>query len=242
MLLGEHLRALDFLWTRAFSADDFAREIEAQAKASFTAQLQAQLVELEGELRESVTDYFRAGRDLLPGLENEKPPQFPRAVLEEMLLVLEPPLEISHMVMDSFTRQVRILQLPVFAAFAVIAAAIGAAIGGFFSEALVALACGVSLFVVVLAVLLRRNTIASFGRHYAENRSSMLAALDAPVRAAIKEYYAGIVPTLDARAGELADEGQRHEPLLARLKQIEETFSRIAESLRTGLSRPEQPQ
>jgi hypothetical protein len=156
-----------------------------------------------------------------------------------MLLILEPPLEISRVVMESFTRQVRTLQLPVFAAVAVIAAAIGAAVGGFFSDALVALACWVSLFVVVLAVLLRRNTIATFGRHYAENRSGMLAALDAPVRASIKDYYEGIVPTLDARSGELADEGQRHEPLLARLKQIEETFSRIAEALRTGLAKNE---
>ena len=54
---------------------------------------------------------------------------------------------------------------------------------------------------------------------------------------AIAEYYAGIAPAIDARAEQLAGEGQRHDPLLARLAQIEETFARLENDLRTGLTR-----
>ena len=88
----------------------------------------------------------------------------------------------------------------------------------------------------MLAFLLRRNVIATFGRHFAENRAAMLAALEPQLRAASENFYGALVPALDARAEQLAGAGQRNEPLLARLQQIEETFSRLEADLRAGLT------
>ena len=238
-LLREHLGPLALLWKRSFASQDFAQEIEVQARASLEVQLHDQLAVLETDLEESATDYLRESNQTLPGADAAKPPEFPRASLEEKLVALEPPLGVAQVVLDAFTRGARLLRWPMFAAIVAVAVAVGAAVAGRFSGALFALAGAVVVSVLLLAFLLRRNVIAAFGRHFAENRAAMLAALEPPLRAAAVSFYAALVPALDARAEELAGEGQRYEPLLARLQQIEETFSRIEADLRAGFTRSE---
>lgn len=237
ILLREQLGPLDLLWKRSFAPHDFANEIEAQARASLAVQLRDHLVELETDLRESAEDYYRESRQVLPAGADAKPPEFPRENLQEALTALEPPLEISRLLVEAFTGGVRILQLPAFGALAAVAVAVGTAVAGQASVFLISLAAGSVVFVLLLAFLLRRNVISTLGRNFTENRASLVAVLEPPLREAIARYYEGIAPALEARAEQLAGEGQRHEPLLERLKQIEETFSRLEANLRTGLSR-----
>jgi hypothetical protein len=237
MFLREQLGLFDLLWKRSFKPHDFANEIEAQARASLAVQLRDHLVELEKDLRESAEDYYRESYKVIPAGADAKPPEFPRESIEEALTALEPPLEISRLMLQSFTGGVRTLQLPAFAAFTALAVAVGTALAGEPSVFLFSLATGSLVFVLLLAFLLRRNVIAALGRQFTENRASLVAVLEPPLREAIERYYAGIAPALEARAEQLAGEGQRHEPLLERLTQIEETFSRLETNLRTGLSR-----
>jgi len=239
-LLREHLGPLDLLWKRAFTPRDLAQEIEAQARASLTVQLHDQLAVLEADLQTNAAEYFRELREALPEAAAPKPPEFPRASLEESLVALVTPLEVSRVVQEAFSAGVRILQLPLFAAIGALAVALGAALAGRFSGVLLGLAGAVVVFVVLLAFLLRQNVVAAFGRYFTENRAALLGTLEPHLRTAIEHFYADIAPTLEQRAGQLADEGQRNEPLLAQLQQIEETFSRIEEDLRTGLSRAEE--
>lgn len=237
MLLREQLGPLDLLWKRSFAPHDFAREIEEQARASLAVQLRDHLVELEADLRGSAEDYYRESRKVMPASADAKPPEFPRESIEEALTALEPPLEISRLLLLAFNGSVRTLQLPVFGAFAAVAVAVGTAVAGEPSMFLASLAAGSVVFVLLLAVLLRRNVIATLGQNFTENRASLVAVLEPPLREAIARYYAAIAPALEARAEQLAGEGQRHEPLLERLAQIEETFTRLEANLRTGLSR-----
>ncbi|HSI12643.1 MAG TPA: hypothetical protein VK961_11395, partial [Chthoniobacter sp.] len=237
ILLREQLGPLDLLWKRSFTPHDLADEIEAQARASLAVQLRDHLVKLEADLRESAEDYYRESRSVLPVGADAKPPEFPRENLQEVLTALEPPLEISRLLLQAFTGGVRTLQLPTFGALAAVAIAVGTAVEGEPSVFLISLAAGSVVFVLLLAVLLRRNVVATLGRNFTENRASLVAVLEPPLREAIARYYAAIAPALETRAEQLAGEGQRHEPLLERLAQIEETFLRLEANLRTGLSR-----
>ncbi|MEP6669374.1 MAG: hypothetical protein ABJF10_09490 [Chthoniobacter sp.] len=239
-LLRAHIGPLDLLWKRAFSPEAVAQEIETQARASLAVQLHDQLAVLEADLQASAAEYFRESSAILPSAAAAKAPEFPRASLEEVLVALVPSLEVSRVVIGEFSSGVRTLQLPVFAAFGAVAVAAGAALGGHFSGILLALAGAVVVFVLLLAFLLRQNVVAAFGRHFTENRVALLATLDPHLRSAVEHFYEGMAPMLDVCAEQLAGEGQRNEPLLARLQQIEETFSRIEEGLRTGLSRGEE--
>lgn len=240
MMLREQLGPFDLLWKRSFAPRAFADEIEAQARASLAVQLRDHLVELEKDLRESAENYYRESRQVVPVAAETKPPEFPRESLEEALTALEPPLEVARLILRSFTSAVRILQLPAFGALAVLAVALGLAIAGEVSVFLISLAAGSVVFVLLLAFLLRRNVIATLGQNFTENRASLVAVLETPLREAIAHYYARIAPALEARAEQLAGEGQRHEPLLERLAQIEETFTRLEANLRSGLSREEE--
>ncbi|MDR3405923.1 MAG: hypothetical protein P4L99_25785 [Chthoniobacter sp.] len=239
-LLREHISPLALLWRRAFSPHDLAQEIEVQARASLTVQLHDQLAILEADLLASATEYFRELREVLPEAAAAKPPEFPRASLEEVLVALVPSLEVSRIVLDAFAGGVRALQLPMFAALGALAVALGAALAGQVSGFLLTLAGAAVAFVLILAFLLRQNVVSAFGHHFTENRATLLGTLDPHLRAAVEHFYVGVAPTLEDRAEQLADEGQRHEPLLAQLQQIEETFSRIEEDLRTGLSRAQE--
>jgi Spy/CpxP family protein refolding chaperone len=235
-LLREHLGPLDLLWKRQFSPRDFASEIEAQTRASLTIQLHDQLEVLEADLRESAMEYLREIHDALESPEAPAPPPFPRAAIEKELAAMDQPLEVGRVVLAAFSQGMRAVQMPVFAAIGVVTIAIGALVAGLSSPWLLGLAAMVVAFVLLLAFLLRRNVIAVFGRHFAQNRADLLTQLDPPLRSAVAQFYAALVPVLDARAETLAGEDQRHEPLLARLQQIEETFARLEEDLRTGLS------
>jgi hypothetical protein len=240
-LLRQYLGPVALLWKRRFAADDFAQEIEIQAHASFEVQLHDQLVALETDLRESATEYYRESREALPGVGPAPPPEFPRASLEEKLLAVGPPLEVSRVTLESFNRGVRALRWLRFAVIGVVIVMLGDLVTGRFSTVLAALAGAAIVFVLLLAFLLRRNVIAAFGRHFAENRTALVTALEPELRSAAANFYYTLVPMLDARAEQLAGAGRRDEPLLDQLHQIEETFSRIEADLRTGLARPGEP-
>jgi len=236
-LLRTQLRLVDLFWKRAAPPREFAQEIEAQVHASFTLQLHDQLIAIEGELQDSAAEQLR-GRDRARGKTGpSKMPEFPRAALEETLAALDIPLDAAGVVDEAFTAAVRLLQLPALAAAGALAVAAGAALAGRPSAILAGLAGGACIFAALLAYLLRRNVIAGFGRHFTANRGTLLAALEPALRSAAERFYAGFAPALEDRAGELDAERRHGEPLLAQLRQIEETFARLETDLRTGLAR-----
>jgi hypothetical protein len=129
------------------------------------------------------------------------------------------------------------LQLPALATVGAMAFAGGTVLAGRPPGILTGLAIGLVAFTLVLTLLVRRNIVASFGQAFTANRATLLAALEPALRSAVERFYAGFAPALEQRAGELDAERQRGEPLLARLQQIEDTFTRIEADLRTGLAR-----
>jgi hypothetical protein len=238
-LLEAQLPVTDLFWKRRISAQEFAHEVEVEVHASFSLELHDQLLTLETELKESAAEQIRGNAALAGNAEPPKMPDFPTAALEEKLAALDTPIDPAKVVGDGFTEAVRLIQMPAMAAVAAIAAALGVAIAGDPSNVLLGVAVGVGVFAVVVAKLLRRNIIAGFGRHFTANRTALLSALEPVLRRAAEDFYAGFVPALDARAAQLATERARGEPLIARLQQIEETFSRLDSDLHTGLDRPQ---
>jgi len=238
-LLRARLEPLDLLWKRSVPMEDFALEIETMARASFTVQLHDQLTALEAALQQSADEHLHEHRESASGAVPSHPPAFPHARLEEELAALETPLDLSRVVAGAFSNAADLLRLPALAAVGTVAVALGAVLAGHSSVFLAALAGAVVVFVLLLAFLLRQNVIAHFGRHFTANRAALLTALEPPLHSAAEGFYMALSPALEARAGQLVGERQQHEPLLARLRQIEETFSHIEAALRTGLARSE---
>jgi hypothetical protein len=243
-LLRSHLRLTDLLWKRSVPPQQFAHEVEAHVHGSFSLHLHDQLVALEEDLQESAREHLRGDSDAdapeTPAPENPelaKMPEFPRAAVEETLANLDAPLDAARVIDEAYTAAVRLLQLPALAAVGAVAIAAGAALAGQPSLEVAILAGAVCVFVVILGIILRRNIIATFGRHFIANRAIMLSAVEPALRSAGEKFFAGFDPAIEYRAGELAAERERCEPLLSRLQQIEETFSRMEADLRTGLSR-----
>ena len=237
-LLRDQLGPMDLLWKRVVSPEEFAEEIEIQTRASFTVQLHDQLLALEADLQQTAAEHFRSAGGSTPPVDPPKPPDFPRAALEETLAALDPAVDTARLVAEGYTDAVRMLQLPTLAALGVVGVVLGAVLGGVWPGELVVLAVALVVFAVVLTFFLRGNVIASFGRQFTANRAALLAGLEPALRSAAEQFYAQLAPALDTRAEELAGQLERQEPLHARLRQIEETFSRIETDIRTGLSRP----
>lgn len=238
MLLHDRIGMFALLGGRLPDVPALAHEIEEQARALLDLRLRDHLAALEADLRANVAEYLRDCRKVLGLTVEMKVPDFSHESLHAALTAIEPPLEIERLLRQTHANAIAVLRLPWFAALAAIAIAVGTAIAGQMSLFFIALASEAVLLVLVLAVLLRRNFIATLGRHFTENRASLVAVLDPPLRGAIAEYYAKVTPAIEARAEQLAGEGQRHEPLLARLAEIEETFARLEHDLRAGLTRP----
>ena len=242
-LLRSQLHLTDLLWKRAVTPQQFAHEVEAHVHGSFSLHLHDQLVALEADLRETAMEHLRgnanaAPKDSAPARPAPpKLPEFPRAAVEEALANLDAPLDAARVVDEAYTTAVRLLQLPALAAAGAVAVAIGAALAGQPSLPLTILAGAVVVFALVLGMLLRRNIIATFGRHFTANRSTMLSAVEPALRSAGEKFFAGFDPAIEDRASELSTERERGDPLLARLQQIEETFSRMESDLRAGLTR-----
>jgi hypothetical protein len=68
----------------------------------------------------------------------------------------------------------------------------------------------------------------------AELRAAVLGAIETPLRHVSGEFYAEVRRPLDGRLTAHAAGRHRHEPLLARIQQLEETFTRIARDLKSG--------
>ena len=241
MLLRDRVGMFALLGGRLRGVPDLAHEIEEQARASLGLQLRDHLAALEADLRANVAEYLQDSRKVLGAAAEVPAPEFSHESLHEVLTAMEPPLEIERLLRQTHAKAIAVLRLPWFAALAAIAIAFGTAIAGQASLFLLSLAGEAVLLVLLLAVLLRRNFIATLGRHFTENRASLVAVLDPPLRGVIAEYYAKVTPAIEARAEQLAGEGQRHEPLLARLAEIEETFARLEHDLRAGLTRAAVP-
>ncbi|HEY3897309.1 MAG TPA: hypothetical protein VGM54_01780 [Chthoniobacter sp.] len=238
-LLRTQLRLSDLFWKRAISPQQFAQEIEAHVHGSFSLHLHDQLVVLEEDLLETAMEHLRGSPGETPN-DSAKPaklPEFPRAAVEETLANLDAPLDAARVVDEAYTGAVQLLQLPALAAAGAAAMAIGAAVAGQPSPKLAILAGAVCVFAIVLGMLLRRNIIAAFGRHFTANRAIMLSAVEPALRSAGEKFFTGFDPAIESRAEELSAERARGEPLLSRLQQIEETFSRIESDLRAGLTR-----
>ena len=241
-LLRSQLRLTDLFWKRAMTPQQFAHEVESHVHGSFSLHLHDQLVALEADLQETAMEHLRGRtgetpQDSAPAQpDSAKLPEFPRAAVEETLANLDAPLDAARVVDEAYTTAVQLVQLPALAAAGAVAIAAGSALAGQPSLQLAILASAVCVFAIVLGMLLRRNIIASFGRHFTANRSIMLSAVEPALRSAGEKFFAGFDPAIESRAGELSAERERGEPLLSRLQQIEETFSRIESDLRAGLA------
>jgi hypothetical protein len=237
-LLRASLSRFDLLRTRAWPAADFAEELEILGRATFSERLRDQLTALEAELQQGAEEFLRAS-DEERGSAMPKRPGFFRAELEKEVEALDKPLDLARVIGVAVAEARRSLRLPLFAVVGAVAVAAGVAIAGRPSPFLAVLAAASLLFVGVLASLLRRNIVAGFGSYFTANRAALLQAMEPVLQAAAERFYTALAPAQQIDAQRLAREYQRHQPLLMRLRQIEETFTHIESDLRTGLARME---
>lgn len=235
-LLRGELLLLDLWRVRGAWRAGFAREVETQAKESLSGQIADALDSLEADLREAEDRHRRDCREIfgeeLPGAA----PPFPRTEIAEAAALAETPLELERMLTDHTARTALLLRPPIFAAIGALAIALGALPFLGFVAGTASLAGGVILFALLLALLLRDQVVAAFGAHFTANRGRLLTALETPLRRASRDFYAALARPLDGRLSAHSAERHRHEPLLARIGQLEQTFSRISASLRGSVA------
>ncbi len=240
-LLRAHLPLLELVRDRGAWRVGFARDMETQTRQSFEVQLAGALDGVEGDLREAETGHRQDCRESFGEEVPGDPPPFPRAKIAEAVARAETPLELEQMLPAATTRASRMLRLPVFGALGAVAVALGALpVLGLVAGA-VALAAGTLVFVWLLAVLLREQVVATFGAHFTTNRAALLTAIEAPLRGAGRDFYATLARPIEGRLSVHAAERHRHEPLLERIQQLEETFSRIDAPLRASVLPPPPP-
>lgn len=233
-LLHPHLLLTELARNRGGWRAEFAREMEAQACESFAACVTDTLALLQADLRQA---YAEHQHDCRATLGEELPgecPQFPPEKLAETIGRLSPPLDMERVLVEATTRASRLLRWPVLAAAGAGLLALGAlpfvgVVAGAFS-----LAAGAAVLALVLGLVLRQGVVASFGRDFTANRAAVIGAIETPLRRASEEFYAEVRRPLEGRLTAHAAERHRHEPLLARIQQLEETFTRIARELKSG--------
>ena len=229
-LLRSHLGFTGLLREPGAWPAAFASEIRTQARESLAVQTNDVLNALETDLQQAANEHLQASRKLLAGVA--KPPALHRSEVAAAIRDLDSPLDVGSVLSAELARATSFLRLPVLAALATVAVVLGAlpVVGLVPASAL--LAAGTAAFALLLAALLRRSIVATFGHRVTANRAALLTALDKPLREACARYYAALARPLDARIAEHAAERQRHEPLLIRVEQLQQTFVKIAEDLR----------
>lgn len=235
MLLRQQPVFTDFFRKGGTWQRDFARDFESEARESLATQVNGVLKVLETDLREGAAEYFRALPPTLREDASVSVPKFPRAEITQTVIWQEAPIETERVLAEACVRAGQFLRLPVLAAVGAAAVTLGVLPTGFWVGGSAALAVGATAFVLVLALLLRRNVIAVFGQHFAANRATLLAVLEPPLREAIDQFYADLAPPLTARGEALAVQLQDYEPLLARIQQLEATFTKITTDLQAGV-------
>ncbi len=231
-LLAPCLGVIELVRGRGTWAPAFAAEIETQARESLTVQTEDALDVLEGDLREGARDHRQASRKLLPG-DAELPP-FSRVAIADAIKRLDTPLDLERLLVEESARAALLLRLPVLAAMGAVAVLLGVLPVAGLVPGCAILAAETAAFAILLAYLLRRSIVASFGRHFTANRAALLTAIEVPLREASTRFYAALAAPLDARIEAHATERRGHEPLLTRVEQLQRTFGKISEDLRTG--------
>jgi hypothetical protein len=232
---GEFLLASDLRLLKVVKGDlswlpQLASEVETQSRESLNVQTEDAIDALESDLRHSAADHDEACRKLLPG--EAVRPLISRQEIADAVKKLDRPLDLTPLLAAEVTRAALLLRLPALAAAGAFAVVLGTLpIVGLVTGVAVVAVCS-AIFVIVLAMLLRRSIIAAFGHHLTANRAALLTATEAPLREASTRFYAALAQPLDARIASHGDERQRHEPLLTRVQQLEQTFARFAEDLR----------
>ncbi len=237
-LLREELPLIDLVCARGAWRPDLAREMETQAEQSLAGQMARTLDGIEADLRAADAAHRR---DCLETFGEELPgdsPPFPRVEIAEAVARSRTPLELDRMLAETTARAVRSLRLPVFAAIGAVAMALGALPVLGFVAGTFSLAGAVILFALLLALLLRDQVVAAFGAHFTARHAALLTAIETPLREASRQFYATLARPLAGRLSVHAAERHRHEPLLARIGQLEETFARIATALRNSATSP----
>lgn len=232
---GEFLLSSDLGLTGLVKGDlrwlpQLVSEIETQSRESLHVQTEDAIDTLESDLRHSAADHDEACRQFLPG-EAVRPP-ISRREIADAIKKLDRPLDLAPLLAGEVTRASLLLRLPALAAAGAFAVVLGALPVAGLVPGVAILAAASAIFVIVLAMLLRRSVVAAFGQHMTANRAALLTATEAPLREASTRFYAALAEPLDARIASHGDERQRHEPLLTRVQQLEQTFAKIAEDLR----------
>ncbi len=231
-LLGPHLGVAELLRGQGAWRPAFASEIETQARESLTVQTEDALDALEADLKQGATEHRQACRKFLPG--EPEPPPLSRAAIADAIQHLDAPLGLEPLLAGEAARASLLLRLPVLAAAGAVATVLGVLPGAGLVTGSALIAVGTTIFALLLAFLLRQSIVAAFGHHFTANRAALLTAMEAPLREASAQFYAALAHPLDARIEAHATERQRHEPLLTRVEQLQQTFAKIAEDLRAG--------
>jgi hypothetical protein len=239
-LLLPHLRLAGFVRENAAWQAEFVSEVETSARESLAAQTRGALTALETDLRLAAGEHHQAGREVLPG-----EPVVPAFSWDETYAAvsrLETPLDLQRMISSEFPRAVLFLRLPFLATMGAFAVLLGVwpVIGWIAPLAL--LTAGSATFVLVLAFLIRRSVIDAFGHHVTANRTALLTAIEPSLRAASTQFYAALARPLDSRIAAHEAQRQRHEPLLSRVDQLQQTFVKIADDLRADRISPPPPE
>ncbi len=233
-LLRPHLLLTELARNRGGWRADFAREMETQARESFRACSTDTLALLDADLRQA---YAEHQQDCRATLGEEVPggcPRFPQERLAAELAQLSSPLDLERVLSEATAHAARLLRWPLFAAVGALLFALGALpFAGFVGPAF-ALAAGAAALALILGLILRQGIVATFGREFTANRAAVLTAIEKPLREASAAFFAELRQPLSGRLTAHSAERHRHEPLIARIRQLEETFTRIARDLNSG--------
>lgn len=233
-LLRPHLLLTELARNRGGWRAEFAREMEAQARESFKACIADTLTLLESDLRQAYAEHQQDCRATLGEELPGEHPEFPHEQVAEVIGQLSTPLDPERVLADATTRAARLLRWPVLGAAGAGLVAIGAlpfvgVVAGAFS-----LAAGAAVLALILGLVLRQGVVSTFGHDCTANRASIISAIETPLHRAAEEFYAEVRRPLEGRLSAHAAERYRHEPLVARIQQLEETFTRIARDLKSG--------
>jgi hypothetical protein len=233
-LLRSQVLLADLWRGRAAWRSGFAREVETQARESLAVQMDDALAGLADDLQRARAEHQRDCRascgEELPG----DPPPFPREEIKATATHLETPLELEPVLAAAAAQAAQLLRLPGLATLGSVAVTLGVLPVAGVLPGTMALTGGTAAFALLLALLLRQQVIAIFGRHFTANRAAFLTAIEEPLRRASGRFYAALARPLEGRLGAHDAERHRHEPLLDRIRQLEATFDRIDEALRAA--------
>lgn len=218
----------------------FQENIALEMQEALKRQIENSVELLEGDLR---AVWQQLHEKLQRNFASEAPPPpSPRSFLderEELLKRMEETL-VARMASHQFEREMTKLfdeaaswmRVPAGVAAVGGAATIAAALAKLaVADVTGTVAVVAALFGAVVAVSKRNKIITEFRSHFARNREGVLAPIEDQLRHAIALFYQDLGETFQPLQTFCAAQRRIYEPVLARLKQLDESLSSVGEKI-----------